>query len=117
MQKPVDILISDMSNRIESVNENLLLSGAAVRQAISSFKDTLEQLESLIDKDDISGAAKLGYETISSDYVFLQRLLGSAQEADLEKVQIIQDLASQSTGVYEEAASHIEKIIKSLREE
>jgi hypothetical protein len=84
-----------------------------VAQAIDDLRKALNEVETCIDRRQFEAAADVGYDSVASGFVFLQRTLGGLHERCMDKTKIVQGIAVALDCSYEEAAPHVDAVMKS----
>lgn len=69
-------VIAPMREKIAAVDDNLIMELAGVAQALDELRKALTAVDDCLAKRDFDKAAALGYSSVSSGFVFLQRTLG-----------------------------------------
>ena len=102
-----DEVISSMREKIAAADKNLIMEAAGVTQALDDLRKALAAVECGLANREFDKAASLGYSSVSSGYVFLQRTLGGLQVAYNDKCSLVSEVAAQMGCAYEEALPHV----------
>lgn len=89
--------------RLKGLEPDFAVEGGAAFQAIDELYNKLEEVKAAIMADDYRKASSLGYNEVSSAYIFLQRMLGSLITLDMKKDSIVSELAYELKVPYEKA--------------
>jgi len=114
MNEMIENIVSDMSEDIKIVDDDLMVNVAGVAQALGQLRKALDKVDECLDQRQFSKASSLGYKGVSSEYIFLQRVLGGLQDSQNHKQKLVQDVALKAKVSYEEAAPFLEKHMDSL---
>jgi hypothetical protein len=106
-------VIASMRERIAAADDNLIMEAAGVAQALDDLRKALGAVECGLANREFEKAAALGYGSVSSGYVFLQRTLGGLQAAYDDKCSIVSEVAAQMGCAYEEALPHVNVCMES----
>jgi hypothetical protein len=99
-------VIASMREKIAAADENLIMEAAGVAQALDDLLKALAAVECGLANKEFERVAALGYGSVSSGYVFLQRTLGGLQAAYDDKYSIVSEVVAQMGCAYEEALPH-----------
>lgn len=113
MTHTVEQIIDSMRERIDAVEENLVMGVAGVSQAIDELRKALVEVDTCLDSRDFEQAAALGYRSVSSGFIFLQRTLGALQSSYDQKSEIVSEIAGNLGCAYEEALPHVDAVMQS----
>jgi hypothetical protein len=108
-----DEVIASMRERIAAADDNLIMEAAGVTHALDDLRKALAEVEGNLADREFEKAAKLGYSSVSSGYVFLQRTLGGLQVAYNDKCSIVSEVSAQMGCAYEEALPHVNACMES----
>lgn len=103
----VEQIIASMREQIDTVDQEILMEVAGVAQALAELRKALDEVDACLENRDIEKAAALGYGSISSGFVFLQRTLGGLQDASLHKEEIVSEVAAKVGCAYEDVLPHV----------
>lgn len=106
-------VIAAMREKIAAADDNLIMEAAGVTQALDDLRKALAAVEDGLANREFEKAAALGYSSVSSGYVFLQRTLGGLQVAQNDKCSIVSEVAAQMGCAYEEALPHVNACMES----
>ena len=85
--------ISQRAKELEDAFMNVLIHSAPVLQCADLLKKAIDEIVSCIDSDQCEQAADLGYEDLSSNYIWMQRALGSLKDAAMQCSEAISQVA------------------------
>jgi hypothetical protein len=105
--------IAVMREKIAAADENLMMETVGVTQALDDLRKALAEVEGDLADREFEKAAELGYSSVSSGYVFLQRTLGGLQVAYNDKCSIVSEVAAQMGCAYEEALPYVNACMES----
>lgn len=114
-EKSAEVIIASMSGRLEEIDEELMIEVVGVVQAMDQLRKALDELQEKLDARKFSEAAALGYGSIASEFIFLQRTLGALQEASDEKDGFVSEIAGQAGQSFEEVLPVVAQRMKSLQ--
>ncbi len=100
-------VIDSHAKQIEEVDQTIIIDVAGVSQAMDELRKALDDIRDNLDKRNYDTATEYG--ACVNSFIFLQRALAGLQIAVNDKHALIQDIALQTTGMYEEVAPHVEK--------
>ena len=112
-KEKVEATISSRRNEIAAVDDELVHDAVGVTQAIDDMRRALSEVESCLSRRQFEKAADIGYGSVSSSFVFLQRTLGGLHERCVDKTRIVQEIAATLGCSYEEALPHVDALMKS----
>ena len=118
-KKHIENIISQKKNEIKNIDDAFIGNVIGVAQALEQLKDALKKIDACLDQRDFEKASSLGYNDVSSEFIFLQRCLGSLNDTVRQKDKITQDiclkLCNELDNVRnEEVAPLVEQEIESL---
>jgi len=109
--------IEESMERINTIDNNIIGECIGVSHALDDLRKSLDKIEICLDKRTYSEASSLGYSDVASAFIFLQRTLGGLQQADLQKEELVSEIAHKSgVGVYEEVAPFVDDVLVSSKE-
>lgn len=109
MSEVIENIVSGMSEDIKTVDEEIMADVSGVAQALGQLREALDKVSKCLDQRQFSKASSLGYNEVSSEFIFLQRVLGGLQSSQGNKQKLIQDVALKAKVSYEEAFPFIDK--------
>lgn len=112
-KEKADRVVSARRREIAAVDDEIIHDVVGVAQAIDDLRKALNEVETCIDRRQFEAAADVGYDSVSSGFVFLQRTLGGLHERCMDKTKIVQEIAAVLGCAYEEAAPHVDAVMKS----
>lgn len=118
-KKHIENIISQKKNEIKNIDDAFIGNVIGVAQALEQLKDALKKIDACLDQREFEKASSLGYNDVSSEFIFLQRCLGSLNDTVRQKDKITQDiclkLCNELDNVRnEEVAPLVEQEIESL---
>lgn len=113
MTHTVEQIISSMRERIDAVDEALIMEVVGVVQALDELRKALDEVDVCLDNRDFDKAADLGYRSVSSGFIFLQRTLGALKSQNDQKIVVVSEVAAQLGCAYEEALPHVDAAMQS----
>jgi hypothetical protein len=113
-------LVVQKKSEIKNIDDGFFGDVLGVSQAIGQLKEALEKVDICLDNREFQQASSLGYSEVSSEFVFLQRVLGGLNDTVTQKDKLIQDicleLCSQLDKIsYEEVAPFVTEEMESLK--
>jgi len=108
-------VLNDLKERIKVVDDALILEVVAVARATDTLRKELDKVDDCLDRRAFEEAANLGYRGVSSEYVFLQRTLGSLTGVEQVKQELISHIAQRTGQSYEKVAPEVEKLMHSAK--
>jgi len=109
--------IAKSKEHIQKIDGELIMEVVGVSMAVSQLRTALDNLERLLDKRQFEAAAQLGYNDISSEFIFLQRTLGGLQSVCQERDELISNIALDSgIGAFEEVEPFVMDMMQSSKE-
>ena len=115
-KEKADATIASRCNEIAAVDDEITHDVVGVAQAIDDMRKALNEVESCISRRQFEKAADLGYDSVSSGFVFLQRTLGGLHERCMDKTKIVQAIATTLGCAYEEALPHVDAAMQAKRD-
>ena len=107
--------IASVRSEIETVDQDTMSAVVGVCEALNDLTQALEDVDVCLYRRQFEAAANLGYRSVSSGYVFLQRTLGELNTLEGRKALIVQKLARELRCAYEEISPHVDAVMESLR--
>ena len=93
--------IKQHAERLDEVELNIAIEAAGVAQAVDALRKALDQVEDRLRNRQYETVANLGYRDVASEFIFLQRTMGSLLTAALRRASLISDIAGQTRMSYE----------------
>lgn len=115
MNETIESIISDMSEDIQTVDDQLIMDVVGVAQALEQLRKALDKIEECLHQRQFSEASQLGYRDVSSEFVFLQRVLGALQNTQYQKEKLVQDVSLKANISYEKALPFLDKRMDSSK--
>lgn len=118
--KYIKNIIAQKRNDIKQIDESFFGDVIGVSQAIGQLKEALEKVDACLDQREFEKASSLGYDDISSAFIFLQRCLGGLNDTVRQKDKLIQDICLELCNKLdnvrnEDVAPFVEQEIESLK--
>jgi hypothetical protein len=118
-KKHIENIISQKKNEIKNIDDAFIGNVIGVAQALEQLKDALKKIDACLDQRDFEKASSLGYNDVSSEFIFLQRCLGGLNDTVRQKDKITQDICLELCNELdnvrnEEVAPLVEQEIESL---
>ena len=119
-KKSIEDGVTRKKGKIKEVDEAFMGEVIGVSQAIGALKKALKKVSKCLDQREFQKASTLGYQDVSSEFVFLQRCLGGLNDTIMQKEKIVSDicleLSKELEGVhYEEVSPLVDQEIDSLK--
>jgi hypothetical protein len=108
-------IIPSMRAQIAAVDENTIMAVVGVAQALDELRKALGEVDACLDSRDLEKASALGYGSVSSGFIFLQRTLGELNRLCSDKSAIVGEVAVKLGCAYEEALPHVDAVMESSR--
>ena len=115
-KEKAEAAIAPRRNEIATVDDQLMHDVVGVAQAIDDMRKALNEVESCISRRQFEKAADVGYDSVSSGFVFVQRTLGGLHERCMDKMRIVQEIATTLGCAYEEALPHVDAVMAAKRD-
>jgi hypothetical protein len=93
--------INRRSSELDDIEMTLAIESAGVAQAVDKLRKALDKVESCLNNRQYEAVANLGYEDVSSEFIFLQRTMGSLLTAAHDRQRFISDVAGEVKLIYE----------------
>lgn len=106
-------IVASMREQITTVDEKTFIALAGTAQALDELRKALVEVDACLGNRDFEKASALGYDSVSSEFIFLQRTLGELNGLCLDKAAIVQEVAFKLRCAYEEALPHVDAVMKS----
>jgi hypothetical protein len=113
MTDEVEQVIGSMRERIDAIDEALIMEVVGVAQALDELRKALDEVDACLDSRDFEKAADLGYRSVSSGFIFLQRTLGALKSQNDQKSVVVSEVAVKLVCAYEEALPHVDAAMQS----
>lgn len=114
-KRNISDVLDAYAERIEGLNNMIVGDVIGAAQALDQLRKALDKVDQALDQREFEKASSLGYGEVATEFVFLQRTLGSVQQIELEAQRLVQDVAAQTDGVYENAEAEVRARIEALR--
>ena len=89
------------SRELDDIEMTLAIESAGVAQAVDALRKALDKVEDCLNNRKYEAVANLGYEDVSSEFIFLQRTMGSLLTAAHDRQRFISDIAGEAKLPYE----------------
>lgn len=109
-------LVAPLKPRIEELDQETMMEVVGVAQALGGLRKALDNVDACLNNRTFEQASNLGYKDVSSEYVFLQRVLGGLQSLVMKKQVIVQEVAFQARCAYEEVEPFVDEIMQSSQQ-
>lgn len=97
----IDEVINRRSGELDDIEMTLAIESAGVAQAFDALRKALDKAEDCLNNRQYEVVANLGYEDVSSEFIFLQRTMGSLLTAAHDRQRFISDIAGEVKLAYE----------------
>lgn len=115
MNEMIKNIISDMAEEIQVIDESLMLDVAGVSQALGQLRQALDKVDECLNERQFHQASQLGYSDVSSEFIFLQRVLGALQDTQYKKEGLVSQIALKANTSYEEACPFLDEQMDSSK--
>ena len=88
-------------SELDDIEMTLAIESAGVAQAVDKLRKALDKVESCLNNRQYEAVANLGYEDVSSEFIFLQRTMGGLSTAAHDRQRFISDIAGDTRLTYE----------------
>jgi hypothetical protein len=105
----------NLSSKLKEVSDNIIGDVIGLSQAMDLLRKDLEQLSAQLDARRYEQAAQMGYESLSSNFVFLQRCLGGIQAACADRDSVIQEMAGLCQTSFEEEKPEVYAAMEAMQ--
>jgi hypothetical protein len=93
--------VNRRSSELDDVEMTLAIESAGVAQAVDALRKALDKVENCLNDRQYEAVANLGYEDVSSEFIFLQRTMGRLLTAAHDRQRFISDIAGETKLPYE----------------
>ncbi len=107
--------ISQRAKELEDAFTNVLIHSVPVLQSADLLKKAIEEIVSCLDWDQYEHAADLGYEDLSSNFIWMQRTLGSLKDAALQCSEAISQVAGDCGLAHEQVKPLVVEYFEAIR--
>ena len=90
--KCIENRVAQKKNKIKNIDEDFFGNVIGVAQAVGQLKEALDKVDVCLDQREFKKASSLGYNEVSSEFIFLQRCLGGLHDTVNRKVKLTQDI-------------------------
>jgi hypothetical protein len=97
------------------VDGKTIMAAAGVTQALDELRNALVEVGACLGSRDFEKASALGYDSVSSGFIFLQRTLGELNNLCMNKDEIVGVVAVKLGCAYEEALPHVDAVMESAQ--
>jgi len=88
----IDDAVENSKDSISAIDESFYTDMSGVAQAVVQLRKALDKVDTCLNQREFEKASSLGYSDVSSEFIFLQRCLGSLNDTVMQKEKIIQDI-------------------------
>ena len=107
-QQKIETSIRDFKDQVKKLDDQFIRSSAGVAQAVRELRVNLDKVDKMLNQRRYADAAQMGYEEISSSFIWLQRELGGLNDVQNEKDSLIGEIAVTSgVGAYEKVEPYV----------
>ena len=116
----IDDAVNKNKVSINAIDNAFYGDMTGVAQAIGQLKAALDKVDTCLNQREFEQASNLGYSDVSSEFIFLQRCLGSLNDTVMQKEKVIQDICSELTNQLdninnEEVTASVENELESIK--
>ena len=116
----IENTIKKNKDSMHNIDESFYADMSGVAQAVGQLKEALDKVEKYLNQREFEQASALGYSDVSSEFIFLQRCLGSLNDTVMQKEKLVQEicieLANKLDNIKnEEVTPFVEKEMESLK--
>jgi hypothetical protein len=97
------------AERLDEKETDLAIESAGVAQAVDSLRRALDQVEDRLKNRQYEAVANLGYRDVASEFIFLQRTMGSLLTAAHRRSSLISDIAGETRLCFEDVEPIVEE--------
>lgn len=98
-QDTIKAIVVRKKEYIQKIIDESLGAVVGSAQAVDGLRKALDKVEQCIDLHEFDKASALGYGDISSEFIFLQRVLGSINDISTARQRLIQNIAIEIGGL------------------
>ncbi len=102
-------IIINHSKCLDEISTRLAIESAGVAQAVDALRQALNKVEQCLNDRQYEEVANLGYRDVSSEFVFLQRTMGSLLTRAHERSSIVSEIAGDAKVAYEQVEPLVEQ--------
>lgn len=113
--KNIEELIPDYLKDIQTIDEEIILDATSVAQAVDELRTALEKIDEHLDNRKFEEASQAGYGEVSSNFIFLQRVLGALQTSCDKRDSLISDISAEAKLPFEETWEVVRKRMNSTK--
>jgi len=106
-------IAASLKSQIKEVDDGIIGETIGIAQAMSEIQKALTELDMALQNREYEQASQIGYESVTSNFVFLQRVLGCLQRACSDRELLVTEVARQAGCAYEEAMPHVHRMMVS----
>ncbi len=88
----IENAVENNKDSINTVDDCFYGDMLGVAQAIGQLKEALDKVSTCLNQREFEQASALGYSDVSSEFIFLQRCLGSLNDTVMQKENVIQEI-------------------------
>jgi hypothetical protein len=98
----INQIIGEYATRLDELEEDLAIESAGVAQALAALRTALDRVDQCLKSRQYQEVANLGYRDVSSEFIFLQRTMGSLLRAAQQRSSVISEIAGDAQLAYEQ---------------
>ena len=119
-KQTIEKAVENNKDRINTIDDCFYADMSGVAQAVAQLKGALDKVSSCLNQREFEQASALGYNEISSEFIFLQRCLGGLNDTVMKKEKLTQDICFEVSNEIdqvknEEVAVLVESQMESLK--
>ena len=115
-KKNIEKVVDAALDQVLEIDGRLMMDVVSVATALGALREALDKVDESLDKREFEKASSLGYNAVSSEFIFLQRTLGALQDSQYAKESLISEIALKSgSGIYEEVEPFVSKRMQSAQ--
>ena len=97
------------AEKLDEMETDLAIESAGVAQAVDLLRKALDQVEDRLKNRQYEAVANLGYRDVASEFIFLQRTMGSLLTAAHRRSSLISDIAGETRLSFEDVEPIVEQ--------
>ena len=107
--------INQRAKELDDAFTNVLIHSAPVLQSADLLKKAIDEIVGSIESDQFEHAADLGYEDLSSNFIWMQRALGSLKDAAMQCSEAIAQVAGDCGLAHEQVKPLVVEYFEGVR--
>jgi len=88
----IERAVENNKDNISAIDDDFYGDMLGVAQAIGQLKEALDKVSTCLNQREFEQASALGYSDVSSEFIFLQRCLGSLNDTVMQKEKLTQEI-------------------------